>query len=169
MKKNVFIGLLGIALLFTGCNSEEKMIQNAAYGYLNAMGNYHLSEAVPFASKETVEETIKVIEHVIMPNMDSTYIKRNTPATIEILEIVQENDTAAVVTYRKTTPIKVQRGTLNLVKRENKWQALVKMNVPQALTIPTDSTAIEKRNQELKKIPKLQKSNELPGKFKREN
>lgn len=159
--------ILSLSLLLMACNSEEKMIQKAAYGYLDAMGNYRIKEAEQFASKETVETTLHVVENNIMPNTDPNYIKRNTPATIEITGITKETDTTAVVSYKKTTPIQVQSGTLNLIKRDEKWQAVVLINVPQALLIPaSDSTA--KVNIQKAKNMQLKRGEGFPDKFKKE-
>jgi len=168
MKRTIALGILGLALLFSGCNSEEKMVKKTAFGYLDAMGNYRISEAEQFASKETVETTLKVIEQVIMPNMDSSYIKRNTPATIEITEVNIENDTTAVVNYKKTTPIQIQSGELNLVKRDNKWQAVVSITLPSALKIPSDSASVENEKKKFEnKTFTVGKG--MPDKFKQNN
>ncbi|MCQ2291626.1 MAG: hypothetical protein MJZ39_00500 [Bacteroidales bacterium] len=168
MKRTFTLGIMGLALLLSSCNSEEKMIQKAAMGYLDAMGNYRIAEAEQFASKETIETTLTIIQKNIMPNMDSSYIKRNTPATIEILEVNIQTDTTAVVNYKKTTPIKVQEGSLNLVKRDEKWQAVVAMNAPSSLLIPTDSASVSSRQKMMEKKT-LSPSKELPEKFQKGN
>jgi hypothetical protein len=122
-----------ITALLGGCKSEQALIENAALGYLNAMGNYQIKEAEAYASEETIEKTLHVIEEVIMPNLDSNFVKQNTPASIEIKEVNQLSDTTAEVKYVKTTPIQVQEGSLDMVKRNNEWKALVIIQLPNAM------------------------------------
>ncbi|MBP5562771.1 MAG: DUF4878 domain-containing protein [Bacteroidales bacterium] len=133
MRKSFFAisGLL--ALLFCGCKSEQTLIENAAFGYLYAMGNYQIKEAEAYASEETIEKTLHVIEESIMPNLDPNYVKQNTPASIEIKEVNQLTDTTAEVKYVKTTPIQVQEGSLDMVKRNKEWKAQVIIQLPEAI------------------------------------
>lgn len=147
MKKNLaFILFVLITALFCGCKSEQSMIENAAMGYLTAMGNYQIKEAEAYASEETIEKTLHVIEEVIMPNLDPNYVKQNTPATIEIKAVNQLSDTTAEVKYVKTTPIQVQEGTLDMVKRNQEWKALVIMQLPDAMKIKqVDSKALDEK------------------------
>jgi len=149
MRKSlgIIIGVLFIAFFFCGCKSEQRLIEDAAMGYLSAMGNYQIKEAEAFAASETIEKTLHVIEEVIMPNMDSNYLKKNTPASIEIVEVNQLSDTTATVKYVKTTPIQVQDGSLDMVKRNKEWKALVIMTLPPALKIKqqADSKALDEK------------------------
>ena len=116
-------------------------------GYLTAMGNYQIKEAEAFASEETIEKTLHVIEEVIMPNLDPNYVKQNTPASIEIKEVNQLSDTTAEVKYVKTTPIQVQEGSLAMVKRHEEWKALVIIQLPEAMKIQqqVDSKALDEK------------------------
>lgn len=115
-------------------------------GYLTAMGNYQIKEAEAYASEETIEKTLHVIEEVIMPNLDPNYVKQNTPATIEIKEVNQLSDTTAEVKYVKTTPIQVQEGSLDMVKRNQEWKALVIMQLPDAMKIKqVDSKTLDEK------------------------
>lgn len=138
MKKTNFILPLGALIMFllSACHSEQNAVETAAYGYLDAMGNYRIKDAEAFATPATIESTLHVIEEVIMPNTDTDYIKSNTPASIEITEVIMGNDTTATVKYKKTTPIKVQEGELKLVKQSGKWLAEVFIVIPQALSLP---------------------------------
>ena len=148
MKKSLAIIVFAlISVLLSGCKSEQTLIENAAMGYLTAMGNYRIQEAEAYASEETIEKTLHVIEEVIMPNLDSTFIYKNTPATIEIKEVNQLSDTTAEVKYVKTTPIQVQEGSLDMVKRNNEWKALVVIQLPDAMKIQkqVDSKALEEK------------------------
>ena len=116
-------------------------------GYLTAMGNYRIQEAEAYASEETIENTLHVIEEVIMPNLDTNYVKQNTPATIEIKEVNQLSDTTAQVKYVKTTPIQVQEGSLDMVKRNQEWKALVIIQLPESMKIQkqVDTKALEEK------------------------
>ena len=136
-----------ISALFCGCKSELTLIENAAMGYLTAMGNYQIKEAEAFASEETIEKTLHVIEEVIMPNLDPNYVKQNTPASIEIKEVNQLSDTTAEVKYVKTTPIQVQEGSLDMVKRNKEWKAQVLIQLPEAMKIQqqVDSKALDEK------------------------
>jgi hypothetical protein len=148
MKKIlVFMAFAFISALFCGCKSEQTLIENAAMGYLTAMGNYQIKEAEAFASEETIEKTLHVIEEVIMPNLDPNYVKQNTPASIEIKEVNQLSDTTAEVKYVKTTPIQVQEGSLDMVKRNKEWKAQVLIQLPEAMKIQqqVDSKALDEK------------------------
>ena len=144
---SVFIVLALISTLFCGCKSEQTLIENAAMGYLTAMGNYQIKEAEAYASEETIEKTLHVIEEVIMPNLDPNYVKQNTPASIEIKEVNQLSDTTAEVKYVKTTPIQVQEGSLDMVKRNKEWKALVLIELPKSMYLhqEADSKALDEK------------------------
>ena len=96
MRKIIYIVAL---FLLAGCNNTAKDIEKAAYGYLDAMGNYRIEDAKPYASTQTCDNTLDVIQKNLMPKVDTDYIKSNTPATIEILGVEMLSDTTAVVNY----------------------------------------------------------------------
>ena len=148
MRKIALIScFFALFLLLVGCKSEKSLVEQSAMGYLTAMGNYKISEAEPYATEETIENTLHAIEKYIMPNLDPTVIKQNTPATIEITDINIVNDTTAEVAYKKTTPIQVQEGKLDMVKRGNEWKAQVTIQIPEALKIEykADTKALEEK------------------------
>lgn len=148
MKNTVLvIACTFIVALFYGCKSEQTLIEDAAMGYLTAMGNYQIKEAEAYASEETIEKTLHVIEEEIMPNLDPNYVKQNTPASIEITEVNQKSDTTAEVKYVKTTPIQTQEGSLDLVKRNKVWKAQVIIELPKAMKIQqkADSKALDEK------------------------
>lgn len=149
MKKSTFIITASVFMLFliTGCKSEQTLIEDAAMGYLTAMGNYQIKEAEAFASEETIEKTLHFIEESVMPNLDENFIKQNTPATIEIQKVNQLSDTTAEVIYVKTTPIQVQNGKLDMVKRDKEWKALVLIQIPAIfnMTKEIDTKAMEEQ------------------------
>lgn len=136
-----------VAMCMCSCKSEQSMIEESAFGYLTAMGNYQIKEAEAYASDETIENTLHAIEKYIMPNLDSAFINKNTPATIEIKQVNQINDTFAEVSYVKTTPIQVQKGTLDMVKCNKKWKAQVKIAIPEVLKFEkqVDSKALDEK------------------------
>ena len=148
MRNNkLILGILLTTLLLVSCKNEESLIEKSAMGYLTAMGNYQISEAEPYATEETIENTLHAIEKYIMPNLDPSVIQQNTPATIEITDINIIDDTTAEVAYKKTTPIQVQDGKLDMVKREGEWKAQVKIQIPNALKMEyeIDTKAVEEK------------------------
>ncbi len=150
-----------IAAIFTSCKSDQALIEQSAMGYLTAMGNYRISEAKPFATEETIENTLKTIEQYIMPNLDSTVIKENTPAIIKIDNITKTGDTTAEVSYVKYTPKQKQEGKLDMVKRKGEWKVQVRIQIPESLKIEQsiDVKAVEDK---YKGKLKVSDSNEVP-------
>lgn len=146
-KTTLVLNIFAISLLLISCKNEKSWVEQSAMGYLTAMGNYKISEAEPYATEETIENTLHAIEKYIMPNLDSNVIKQNTPATIEITDVTIVDDTTAAVTYKKTTPIQVQEGKLDMVKRGNEWKAQVSIQIPEALKIDykADTKALEEK------------------------
>lgn len=142
-----FFCAFAITSLLSCCKSEKSLIEQSAMGYLTAMGNYKISEAEPYATEETIENTLHAIEKYIMPNLDPNVIKQNTPATIEITDINIVNDTIAEVVYKKTTPIQIQEGKLDMVKRGDEWKAQVSIQIPEMLKIEykADSKALDEK------------------------
>ena len=88
-----------------GAPSSDKELRYNAEQYIQAMADYRVEDAKPYATFETQETTLDYLINVIMPNLDSTYIASNTPATITIDSIVCQNDTIAIVYYHKQTPL----------------------------------------------------------------
>lgn len=135
------------SLLLTGCNSERSLVEQSAMGYLTAMGNYRISEAEAYATEETIENTLHAIEKYIMPNLEPNVIKENTPATIEITGVTFVDDTTAEVSYVKTTPMQVQEGKLDMIKRGKDWKAQVSIQVPDVfkITEEVDAKALDEK------------------------
>lgn len=123
-------------MLLVSCNSEEKRVEKAAYGYLNATGNYRIDEAEPYASQVTRERTLPFIKEKLIPMTDTNYIKANQPATIVIDSVRVLCADTATVDYTKTTPIRVLTGTIYMVKEEGKWGAYVPLNIPESISVP---------------------------------
>lgn len=122
MKTNALFFTLATALLLTACTSDEKKIEKAAYKYSYAMANYDVEGAEKYATPETRATTLETARQLI-PMVDSNYIKSDTPASIEIRHIWMVDDTSAVVTYHKTTPIKDFSATVDVRKRDGRWLA----------------------------------------------
>ena len=130
MKKTAILIIAALGTLLSGCASNQKRIEQAAYGYLDAMGNYRFDDAYDYATQETQTNTLEVIQQRIMPNTDMEYIRRNTPAEITITGVDIIDDTTAIVSFHKSTPIQEQDGTLDMHKRGNRWLAHVLINLP---------------------------------------
>lgn len=164
MKKISFIlSALAVSLLLMGCQSDKKLVEQSAMGYLTAMGNYRISEAEPYATEETIENTLHAIEKYIMPNLDSSVIARNTPATIQIKDINIIDDTTAEVTYVKVTPLVAKEGKLDMVKRGKAWKAQVIIHIPEILKMEqsVDAKALDEKYK-----GKLEESNQVPKRNK---
>lgn len=121
MNKTPIATLLGIALLLAyGCKSIDSTIQDAAYGYLYSMANYDIDSAEPYADSITQETTIGMAR-MLLPMVDTNYIKSDTPATIEIESVDMIDDTTAQVAYHKKTPIKDFHDTVSVVLHNGRW------------------------------------------------
>lgn len=130
MKLHRTLLLAGAAVLLTACTNDEEQIRQCAQGYLDAMGNYRPTEARQYSSKETCDITLAFFEQV-MAYTDSSVYSNNIPATITIGQIVVTDDTTATAAFHKSTPSVEQDGSINLVKRDRKWQVHEVLNVPQ--------------------------------------
>lgn len=131
MRKTISIIILAaVTAIPLGCTSNHKEIEQASYGYLKAMGNYQIDDAFAYATEETQTKTLAAIQQYIMPNTDLDYIKKNTPAEISITNIEMIDDTSAIVSFHKKTPIQEQDGTLDMRKRSDGWKAQVIINLP---------------------------------------
>ncbi len=127
--KTRILALLALILIISSCNGEKREIKQTAYRYLDAMGNYRLDDAVPYASEKTNEVTIRFYKS-LLPTIDTNNIKKNTPAKITINEVVMQSDTTAYAVFHKTTPITQQDDTLRMIKENGKWLAHVVIAIP---------------------------------------
>ena len=140
------------------------MIEKNAMGYLEAMGNYQITEAENYATTETINHTLHFIEQSIMPNLDSSYIVKNTPASFEINDIRVIDDSTAEVLYTKTTPIQVIEGKLTMVKENQEWKAKVIINIPQFMnaSMTIDSVRAKEMEDKYKGKLKVLQSDTIP-------
>lgn len=131
--KKILLPIFIVAIVLSSCNSEKREAKRVAQAYLDAMANYDPEAARPYASEQTQKTTIETISKFFMPKLDSTYIQKNTPATITINDILIEGDTTATVLYHKVTPIQQFDDTLTLIKENGEWKAFVLIKVPMGL------------------------------------
>ena len=130
MKLHRTLVLAVAAVLLTACANDEAQIRQCAQGYLDAMGNYRPTEARQYATQQTCDVTLAFFEKV-MEFTDSSVYANNIPAEITIGDITIANDTTATACFHKSTPSVQQDGTIDLVKRDGKWQVNAVLNVPQ--------------------------------------
>jgi len=134
-----------MTLLFWACNNDARQIERVAYGYLDAMGNYRIEQAEPYAAPETIEGTLHFIEKNIMAEAaDSSselahYIKSNTPATITINKVEILNDSVATANFTKTTPLLTHSKDITLVKRNGEWKVYQVLQIPDAVQYAYDT------------------------------
>ena len=122
MKRIQLVIITFVSLTAATCGGERTLVKEAAYGYLDAMGNYRIAEARPYATPQTQTTTLDYIEHSIMPYVDQKSIEKNMPARITVKRVRLLNDTLARAYYRKVTPVKTQNDSITLVKREGEWK-----------------------------------------------
>ncbi len=144
MKKVSFM-LVAVVFFTCCCKHEQKMVEKAAYEYSYAMANYKVDDAEKYATDETKNSTLLMAKQIVK-KVDPTYIKSDTPATIDIIDVKMVNDTCAVATYHKITPLKDFSDTLELRKRDGKWYAHV---IPPMREVPTEEadTANDKESE----------------------
>ena len=108
------------------CGNPKRAIKEAAYNYLYAMANYKIDDAVPYCTKETQEGVLETGRN-LMKAVEPGYIESDTPAKIQITDIKVVNDSMAVVSYRKTTPLKKQVGDVDVIKRDGQWKVHIEL------------------------------------------
>lgn len=130
MKKFLLILSSATIILSVACsNAETKQIEAAAQGYLDAMGNYQIEEASPYATRQTRENTIPTLKF-IKDHADTAYMNSNKPAIITITKTKIISDTSARVYYHKSTPIKEVDDSVTVLLEEGKWLVDEKTNLP---------------------------------------
>ena len=120
-----------LALLTASCEqqAERKAIRKVAYSYLDAMANFRIDDAIPFASQQTREQTIPFAKNFLLANTDTSVILASTPASIVIDSIKVGNDTA-IVSYTETNPLRVKMSTITAIKEEGQWVIDVPLILP---------------------------------------
>ena len=118
------LGLLLLLIMsmsfWASCDNDKNGIISAAYGYCMATSQYDFEEAEQYCTMETQNTTLLVAKDV-MSMLDTGYVTKDSPVSIEILSTVEKSDTLALAIYHKITPIKDFTDTLELRKRNGKW------------------------------------------------
>mgnify|MGYP002622174301 CR=1 FL=1 len=135
MKKLAVLFFVPMLLVACGKTKDEREIERVAYGYLDAMGNYRINDAVEFSSSGTCETTIPVFNKM-MEISDSAKLMENTPADIEITGVRILSDTTARAYFHKHTPIKEQDDSVLLVREDGRWLVDVQILPPPFLDMP---------------------------------
>lgn len=122
MKKILILPLLIALAAVTACQHKDMLRENALT-YIQAMADYRIDDAYPYATLETQKNTLDYFKH-IMYIVDSSYIKSNTPAKITLDSIVPTSDTSATVYFHKKTPIQPRvEATVDMRLRDGNWLA----------------------------------------------
>lgn len=145
--------MVAIVMLSCCCKHEQKMVEKAAYEYSYAMANYNVDEAEKYATEETKNTTLKMARGIVK-KVDPEYIKSDTPASIEIIDVKMVNDTCAVATYHKQTPLKDFSDTLELRKRDGKWYAHA---LPKQREVPAQADDASTKKSDIKTFQEPQK------------
>lgn len=126
MRITCILTTICTVLLLSCCSSEKsiekKNIKEIAFNYEQALGNFDVESAEKYACKETKEHTLTVAKAMVK-RVDRKYLESDLPATIKITNIQLTSDTTATAKWHKTTPRSKKSGTLELRKRNGKWQA----------------------------------------------
>ena len=138
---NIAFTALLTVILTVACNNDERQIRRAAQGYLDAMANYRIEEAEPYATEETRNITLRFVQEAIMPNLAPNVIPDNTPASIEITSVDITTDSTATVVYTKTTPHETTNETIDLLKRNNEWRIHLVVDIPPILSLLNNTAA----------------------------
>ncbi len=127
MNKFVFAALSLFALVACKGNLyNEEEIRTNALGYLQAAGDYHFDEAVPFCTRHTRENTLETFRY-LLAHSDTAYINSNRPSVFTIHKICQLDDSTASVHYHKSTPIREVDDSLTLRYEDGHWLADVRL------------------------------------------
>lgn len=167
MKNNqiCIVSMLVCCLFMYSCKTDEQNAKNVAYAYSYALANYQVDEAEAYATEETKSTTL-IKARQLVAAVGEAYIKSDTPAELEITDITFPNDTSAIATYHKKTPIKDFSGTVELRKRDGKWLAhdlIPIVSVPD----PSSYQAPKQTSEDGKEIHEFQPVNNVDKKAKK--
>lgn len=120
------LSLTVFSLLFVACQSNsnynEEEIRANALGYLQAVGDYHFDDAIPYCTLVTRENTLTTFKY-LLDHSDTAYINSNRPSVFTIHKICRLDDSTARVYYHKSTPIKEMDDSLMVVYENGQWLA----------------------------------------------
>lgn len=145
MKKNALILCTAVTLL-AACSGSDADIRRPATRYVQALADYDLAAAYPYATRETQLYTLDYFRVSLMAHLDPAIIAAATPATIDIDSVVRHTDTTATVHYSKTTPQGRMPGLkVDMRLRDGQWLAHQVVQaapmLPRLVNPPSDSTA----------------------------
>lgn len=148
--------LTALMLLAAACgNNENTAIESAAKGYAQALADYRVDDAVPYASHRTSEVTLNFYRMVV-GKLDPADIAANTPADITILNIKQLTDTTAYAVYHKSSPLTNINDTLRMIKEEGRWvvnQVIIIPSILDTTNHPQRRRIAPRKAKKLKRIP----------------
>lgn len=142
-----------LAITLCACNNEKREVERISLGYLDAMGNYRLDEAKPFATQRTVDVTLDFYRR-LMPMIDSAYLAANTPAVVSIRKVQMLTDTTAIALFHKSTPASSVDDTLHLLKEDGQWLVHEVIVIPPMFV--TDTAVARQRRIKLEEAKKMQ-------------
>ncbi len=129
MKREITILIIALSLMAGACtsrNQDERAIRRAAKGYLHAVGNYRMDEAIPYATRNTRENTIPTFKRIMFYS-DTAYMNSNKPAKIKLQRVAMLSDTDAWVFYHKHTPIKDVDDSVYVCLEDGQWLVDVRL------------------------------------------
>lgn len=130
---------MAATVLFTACGTKHE-IRVSAKGYLNAMGNYRVADAEPYATQNTRKNSLPMLS-MLVSRCDTAYINSNTPAKITIKGVRMLSDTSAYAYYHKRTPITEQEDSLLMLREDGRWLAEVRLGpIPGIVFLDSAST-----------------------------
>ena len=156
MRKISFLSIILLALAAASCSNKynETEIRANAHGYLQAVGDYHFDDAIPFCSRHTREQSIPVFKR-LMEHADTNYINSNRPSVFTYYDVRRIDDTSARIYYHKHTPIKEVDDSLTLIYEDGHWLADVHLGpIP---FINTGNNRKEGRDTSLSSLPRITK------------
>lgn len=114
------LAALTLMVGLTACQRDGGLQSNAKH-YIQAMADYKIDRAYPYATLETQKYTLDYFKQIV-PMIDSSYIASNTPAAITIDSITHDSDTTATVHFHKKTPLQPHAtSTVDMRLRDGKW------------------------------------------------
>lgn len=158
MRRQI-IFIAALTLLLTSCH-RDAALRESAMSYVQAIAEYRIDDAKQYATDETVQNTLRVVEFYIMPILDSTYIEQNTPAKIHIDSIQHQSDTVAMVYYTKKTPIQKAHAQIEMRLQNGQWKAHQPIELPAMLKgrpaeFPTENISDAPMRRPTRQIPRI--------------
>lgn len=125
---HLMLALLAAAVL-SACDNAKTEIEQAARGYLDALGNYRIADARPYATEQTCDVTLTFFD-TLMAHTDPQAYADNIPAEITINGVTMTSDSTATVAFHKSTPSIQQDGSVEVVKVDGRWLVDQVIDIP---------------------------------------